>query len=282
MATAKELIQNCETLPSLPDVYFRIQRIVNDPDGSMLDLAKAISIDPSLTARVLKLVNSPFYGLSGTIETVSRAASILGMLPVHDLVLATSVTSAFSNRTQTVMDMKTFWRQSVTCGLLAKELGKHAELLDSERLFVEGLLCDIGHLVMYEGIPGPSQKALLQSQETGQPIFEIERDLIGFDFGEVGACLMEAWNLPLNFQEALRTHTDLHASTDYVLEAGVLHMAGCLTRNHTIEEAQPQWPAEMNAKVWAHTGLTEECLMPVLKAVHQQLESVLGLILQAR
>ena len=282
MATAKDLIQNCETLPSLPAVYFRIQGIVNDPEGSMLDLAKAISIDPALTARVLKLVNSPFYGLTGTVETVSRAASILGMLPIHDLVLATSVTSAFSNMTQTVMDMKTFWRQSVTCGLLAKEFGKEAGLLDSERLFVEGLLCEIGHLVMYKLIPGLSQKALFESQQTGQPLHEVERDVMGFDFGEVGACLMEAWNLPRNFQEALRTHTDLHVHTEFVREAGMLHMAGCLTRNHTIEEAEPQWPADMNADVWGITGLTETCLMPVLKAVHSELEAVLSLILQVR
>ena len=165
MDPAKNLIQNCETLPSLPDVYFRIKQIVDDPEGSMLDLAKAISIDPALTARVLKLVNSPFYGLSGKVEMVSRAVSILGMLPVHDLVLATSVTAAFSKMPQTIMDMKIFWRQSVWCGLLSRELGKQAGLLDSERLFVEGLLCDIGHLVMYVQIPGPAQVALLQHQK---------------------------------------------------------------------------------------------------------------------
>ncbi|MEC4674186.1 MAG: HDOD domain-containing protein [Nitrospirota bacterium] len=282
MGSAIDLIKTCETLPSLPEAYFRIQQIVNDPEGSMLDLAKAISIDPALTARVLKLVNSAFYDMPRKVETVSRAASMLGMFPIHDLVLATSVTNAFSNMTQTIMDMKTFWRQSVVCGLLARELGKQAGLLDSERLFVEGLLCDIGHLVMYIQIPGPAQAALSQHQETGRPLFEIERERLGFDFAEVGAGLLEEWNLPQNFQEALRAHTDFQGTTDYALEAGMLHVAGSLTRNHTIDETQPQWPTDVNANAWEITGLTEDCLIPVLEAVRPQLDSVLGLIIQAR
>ncbi len=176
------------------------------------------------------------------------------------------------------MDMETFWQQSVECGLMARELGKQADLLDSERLFVEGLLCDIGHLVMYERIPGPAQVALLESQKTGRPLFEIQRDIMGFDFAEVGACLLEEWNLPHNFQEALRVHTDLEAPTDYPLESGILHVAGCLTRNHTVDEAEPSWPSEVNPKVWDMTGLTEDCLTPVLESVRVQRDSVFSLV----
>ncbi len=93
---------------------------------------------------------------------------------------------------------------------------------------------------------------------------------------------MEEWNLPGNFQKALRTHMDLPESTAQSLEAGMLHMAGCLTRSNTIEEAQPQWPEDLDANVWAMTGLTGDCLTPVLESVQPQLDSVLGLILQVR
>lgn len=280
METAKNLIKNCETLPSLPEVYFRIQQIVNDPDGSILDLAKAISVDPALTARVLKLVNSPFYGISGTVETVSRAASILGMLPIHDLVLATSVTSAFSNINQTIMDMNIFWRTSVARGVLARVLGTQAGLLDSERLFIAGLLCDIGHLVMYEHLSGPSQNALKKHQQSNQPLFEIERETIGFDYGEVGACLLESWNLPKNFQESIRGHTDLQIDADYLLEAGLLHIGNQLARNLLELENLSSEALGLNAEVWAITGLTEECLSSVKDTAKPQIEEVFGLILQ--
>ena len=204
--TVDQLIQDCEDLPTLPDVYLRVREVVEDPTASMVDLARALSVDTALTARVLKLVNSPFYGLSGKIETVSRAASVLGMQPIHDLVLASSVATTFSKIPASVFDMKAFWRNSVERGLLARVLAKTCNLMDSERLFVGGLLSDIGHLVLFQKIPDLAAKVLSQAKKEGKIRVTFEQDLLGFDSAEVGAELLKQWQLPANYQQATLYH----------------------------------------------------------------------------
>ena len=112
MKSAEELIENCSSLVSLPEVYLQVKAVIDDPESTMADLARAISIDPGMTAMVLKLVNSAFYAMPRKVETISRAVGILGMQPLHDLVLAVSVTKAFSGLSQQVMNMNIFWARS--------------------------------------------------------------------------------------------------------------------------------------------------------------------------
>ena len=174
----------------------------------MADLSRVISIDPAMTTVVLKLVNSAFYAMPRKIDTISRAVGILGMQPLHDLVLAMSVTKSFSSMTQTVMNMKIFWANSFFSGLAARELARSCSLVDSERMFVEGLLRDLGHLLMYEYLPAQAEQALTQSAETGEPIYLIEQRLLGFDFTQVGKALIDEWNLSKNIAEAIRYQTN--------------------------------------------------------------------------
>ena len=244
----------------------------------MSDLAKAISLDPAITARVLKVVNSAFYGFPREIETITRAVSILGMQSIHDMVLATSVTSVFSKVSQNIMDMRLFWKNSVFCGLVARDLAKRCNLIDSERLFVEGLLRDIGHLVMYEKMPDQSQKAILRSQGESQPLFQIEREMMGFDFAQVGAFLMEEWNLPLNFQESIRFHTEPGNTKVYPLETGILHIAGIITDWAHTEIPITEWVSTISPEAWAATNLSDDCLNPAIEESDQQLNMALEMI----
>ena len=179
------------------------------------------------------------------------------------------------------MDMRLFWKKSVFCGLVARELAKRCNLVDSERLFVEGLLRDIGHLVMYEKMPDQSQKAIVRSQGESQPLFQIERELIGFDFAQVGALLMEEWNLPLNFQESIRFHTEPGNTEVYPLETGILHIAGIIADWSLSEVPITEWISYISPVAWAATNLSGDCLDSTIEESRQHLSLALEMIFPA-
>ena len=149
MPTAEQMVASSVTLVTLPAVFFRVKRVVDDQSTTAIDLAKVISADPAMTARVLKLINSAFWGFSGRIESVSRAVSLLGMIHVHDLVLATAVVEAFDRVRPEQMDVAKFWRGSMLRALAATALARRSKLMDLGRVFTEALLSDLGHMVIY-------------------------------------------------------------------------------------------------------------------------------------
>lgn len=127
-------------LVTLPDAYLRLKAILDKKDFAMDDIANAISQDPAITMRLLRIVNSSLYGFSRKIDTVSRAIAMLGTLQVHDLVLATSVGQSFKGMSSEIMDMPRFLRRSVYCAVASRQLVDINSGCDKERVFVAGLL----------------------------------------------------------------------------------------------------------------------------------------------
>ena len=181
MPTVWAKITENAKLISLPDVYFRLKSVLDDPEFCMADVAEMISHDPAMTARLLRLVNSAYFGLAAQIDTVNRAVSMLGTEQVHDLVLTASIAQTFEGITSEVMSMDQYWRRSVYCAIACKELAVLCNVLDSERVFVAGLLRDIGHLIMFQSVPVQVQQAMQHSRRHGVPLFKVERVLLGID-----------------------------------------------------------------------------------------------------
>jgi len=134
-------------------------------------LGEIISHDPALTARILRIVNSAYYSLANKVELVSRAVSIVGEEDLRNLVLATSAVDSFKRIPNQLVDIDLFWRHSVHTGIISRLLSKHCNILHGERLFVAGMLHDIGKLVLYYKEPELSQQVLIHAAESeGRPI----------------------------------------------------------------------------------------------------------------
>lgn len=282
MKSPEELVEQCSSLVSLPEVYLQVKKVIDDPDSTMADLSRAISIDPGMTAVVLKLVNSAFYGMPRKVETISRAVGILGMQPLHDLLLAVSVTKAFSGLSQQVMNMKIFWANSFFSGLAARELARKCFLVDSERMFVEGLLRDLGHLLLYQHLPEQAEEAMKTSASTGEPIHTTEQKLIGFDYTQVGKALVDAWQLPINFGEAIRHQHNPAATPNYQFEAALLNIAFALTEGFQSPNRQGNWETLVAPESWTLTGLDEETIKICMLEAGKQLSSMLDLMEEAQ
>ena len=189
------LYDSLESL-SLPDVYLRLREILESDEASMADAAEVLSLDPALAARVLRMANSAFYGFRSQVDTVSRAASILGMQKLHDLALAAGVSSALKRLDNELMDLDTFWYRSVHCGFLAREIAQGSGLRNAESVFVRGLLHDIGHLVLFNHYPAECRQALSRSDEGLDARLYDEQQLIGIDAMQFAAELARVWQLP--------------------------------------------------------------------------------------
>lgn len=191
-------LKDIEALISLPEIYLKFRQLMDDPDSSHKKLTELVSCDPNLTATVLKFVNSPLYGLSGEIDSISKAVQLLGVTQLHEIVLAISVMSLdYPNH---IVPLRIFWRSCLFSGVLARLLANQLRFTDSESMFVIGLLHQIGRLVIYSSYPDQGKKALIQARENKQPVAEAEQDILGFHYGHVGAKLMVQWRLPMQFQ----------------------------------------------------------------------------------
>ncbi len=185
--TAQTLIQGSVELFSLPDIYFQISEMINDPRFMAHDMGLVISKDAALSARLLKIVNSSFYGFQAKIDTISRAITIVGIEDLKSLVLATSVIDKFNKIPAELVDMTEFWMRSIYCGMMAKLLAKKSSVLHYERLYVAGLLSDLGSLVLYNLLPEESFEVLLAADYDRLKIAGLEREMIGFTHADVSS-----------------------------------------------------------------------------------------------
>ena len=254
-ATASELVARVRDLFSLPDLYFQLRKLLVEPDSTIRQIADLIARDPAITARMLRIANSAMLGLTTKVDTITRAVNVLGTQQIHDLVLATSVTQAFAGLRTNVMDMRNYWTNSIFCGLVGRRIGEHCNVLDNERLFLEGLLRDIGHLVMYQELPAIAQQAMAAARKGGAPIHEIERQLLGYDYAVIGAELMGMWRIPEPLVSVTRHHVAPEAAVEYQLETNIVHVASILTSGYATGEPVPSWGLPFGSRLWQALAL---------------------------
>ena len=192
----KQLIENSVELTSLPAVVMQAMELLNQQRTSASDIGNVIAEDPALTARLLKIVNSAFYGFPTRIETISRAITIVGTRELTDLILGTSAIEVFEKIPNNLVNMETFWAHSLYTGVVSRILARRIHAPNTERYFVMGLLHDIGSLVLYRQQPELSRQALEMAIDESLPLHVSEQRVFDFDHADVGAELMRAWNLP--------------------------------------------------------------------------------------
>jgi len=225
----QSLVEESVDIFSLPDIYFQISEMMGDPRYTAVDMGEVIAKDPGLSIRLLKIVNSSFYGFQAKVDTISRAITIIGVDDLKNLVLATSVIDEFNEISVELVDMTDFWMRSVRCGVIAKLLAKESSVLHCERLFLTGLLHDIGSLIMYCKVPEKSKEVLLAAGYSRPLIGVIEKQILGFTHANVGEELIKSWGLPESLYEAVGCYLEPEMALVHKLDAYLLNLAAQLT-----------------------------------------------------
>ncbi len=271
--TAADLVSRELQLASLPDVYYRIMDVINSARSSASHIAEAVSNDTSLLGRLLRLVNSAFYGFPSKIETVTRAVAIIGTRELSTLALGIAAVQYFHDIPSEYVDMKSFWRHSVACGVYARLMASEKIGISEERLFVSGLLHDLGKLVLFRQIPLSARNAIELAVSKSIPLCEAEKELFGFDHAQLGGLLLRQWKIPAPIENAVRYH---HAplSSSNSLEPALLATADSLAMAAGFGGSGSVVVPDITSSAWSETGLSPAVFSPILRQGSRQIDDI--------
>lgn len=211
LLSSKELsavVSRIKSLPSLPSLYTRIIEILQSDDPSLQKIGEIVSEDIAMSAKVLQLVNSSFFGIARRISNPVQAVMFLGLETVKALVLSVQIFAKWESSTVKGFDIERLWHHSMTVGAMAKRLAETEQLStrEADEAFTAGLLHDVGKLILAASLPDTYQKALAASKAQRIPLWRAEEEVFGTSHAEVGAYLLGLWGLPTSIVEAVAWH----------------------------------------------------------------------------
>ena len=280
MLKLEKLIERSSKLGSLPAIVYRVFEVMDDPKSTASQIGKVINDDPALTARLLKLVNSPFYGFSAKVDTVYRAVALIGHKELRSVVVAASAIKVFDGIPSELVDMPAFWKRSLMTAVVSRVLAAFKREKEIERFFIAGLLHDIGSLLMYLQLPEEMTEALRQ-QEEGANRAEVEKQLLGYHHAEVGGALLKKWNLPPLICQAVGYQLTPEQSPEAGRAAAqLLSLAKAIVDCHLDTDTRDEADScSVDEALWAANGLDASMLPTILEKVEQQYEGSKDILL---
>lgn len=223
-------------LPTLPSTYYQIEELITKNKATVNNLSEIIQSDPSLTAKILMLVNSASFGLRQEIKTLSRAINIIGFNELSNLVLATAVIKMFPPYEGAHFSLQKFWEHSIAVGTAAKIIAKNLNrkfMINAQEAFTAGLIHDIGKLVMKEFYPTQFGKALIHCKTYKTTLADAEDSLFGYNHQHIGHALAREWKLPSIYHSAIGFHhhpQEVSPKHPHFAMIAVVHLANILAK----------------------------------------------------
>jgi putative nucleotidyltransferase with HDIG domain len=223
-----KIVSKIQSFPSISGVATRILKLLDDPDSSAEDVQNALRLDPGLTANILKLTNSAYFGLPNKVGSVRQAVVLLGWKRLVKIVLATCV-NAVLDKPVPGYDLPPgeLWRHSVAVSVTAEGLMKELNLDVDDEIFTAALLHDLGKLVMGEFV-AEDLESIRSSAEKGIPFQMAEREVLGTNHAEIGAMLLESWSFPSRLVGAVRWHHEPDSAEPPSTLIDIVHVANVL------------------------------------------------------
>lgn len=265
-----------KNMPSLPTTVAKVLEVCNNPRTSPADLNHVISLDPVLVGRVLKLINSAYYGLGQQVTSLVRAIIMLGINTVKNLALSSAVLRNLSSKKDfQALDMDGFWRHSLCVGVAAKVLAKRrgVDAKQAEEYFTAGLLHDIGKIPLNAVLSKDYVMAISTSDRERLSLHRAEERMLGLDHAQSGAMIAAAWKLEGAVGDAITHHHD------YVEYQGphkdVLFSVVLANRFAAVMEigfSGNRYPEKLDAAVWEYLGVDRSIFEEIETSVNQEIE----------
>ncbi|TVM32781.1 HDOD domain-containing protein [Oceanidesulfovibrio marinus] len=260
-------------LATFPDIYFQVMRVLENPNSSSAQVANVVSKDPSLTTRLMQLVNSPFYGLHSKIDSIARATTIVGSQELSILTLGITVLQYFEDIPPDFFNMKRFWTHSIASGIYAKLIASRLPGFFEERYFMLGLIHDIGRLVIFKTFPHAALEVFRLAMGAPCLIHKAERTILGFDHTEVAEAMLEAWDFPDSLRGVIGCHHD-PVSDDKELDCAVLHVADVLARALRSGYRGKFSVSTLSAEAWERLGLSISDIAPLASQADHMIDDI--------
>ncbi len=268
----QQLVTQTSSICSPPLIYHRLNTKIADPCSSVKDIGQIIADDPGLTVRLLKLANSPLYGLQ-KVESIDRAITLIGTRELRDLALAVSTMESFPGIPAELLDMTKFWQHSIACGIIARNLAIYQRELSTERFFVAGILHDLGQLVICKLLPEIVTKLIADCKAKRLPYPQAEKNHLGFNHAELGAALLDSWKIPKNIAEPVACHHTPLEAKNFQREAAIIHLADIICQSLGYGASDEFYVTPFDTEAWRILNIPIGALEEVIFHSEDQISS---------
>ena len=265
----RRVVEKITSLPTLPGIITHITRMLETPNVTASDVGKEIAKDQVLSAKVLKLVNSGFYGFSQPITTIPHAMVLLGFNVVKTLVLTTSVLDMMSQ------SMIGLWEHSLACARTCGIISKHLDMPEPEEVSVSGLLHDLGKVVMQQNLTEEIDAVTKLVRDKDMLFYEAEEKVMGVTHANIGGWLLQKWQLRSPILEPISHHHEFHPVRTNADRTAVVHLADILVRAEGFGFGGDRKVPVVSPEALNLLQLSVEDIQEIMHAMNDQLSDII-------
>lgn len=264
----RKRLKSLKNLPTMPGVFQEINKSIQNPETTAEDIAKIISSDQALSAKILRIVNSVLYGFPRRISNIRHALIILGFDVVKGLLLSSSVFDIMLAR-----GFLGLWQHSIGCAISAGVIAKKLNMPDPEEVFVAALLHDLGKVIIKLELPEESLLIEQKVIDNQISIYEAEKDILGFTHTTVGKWLCQEWYLPNKLAYPITYHHQPNLSEFAIQSTAVVHVADSLVRGIGFGFAGDNFVPKIDNRAWDILGISDPLLEEIIREIDEKLDS---------
>ncbi len=273
-AEFRTALRNCKNLPTLPGIVDKLTKMADDPDTTTEQMGKVISKDHILAAKLLKLVNSAFYGFPQRISSLSSAIILLGFNVVKSLIISASIFEMMEDQ-----DVE-LWEHSLGCAVVCSVVAKRLGVEEPEEISTAGLIHDIGKVAIKMELPKEFAQINALVASRGVSMRQAEIAVLGIDHAEAGGWLTKSWNLPAKLVEPITCHHDPRMAKEMQLQSAIIHFSDILIRGMGYCHAADQKVPKLSKRAWDLLALTPVDVDEIIEEVEEKLWDVKGFSLE--
>ena len=266
-------VEALKSVPTMPGIFEKISRLIESSETAAADVANIISSDQALSAKVLRLVNSAFYGFPGRISNVTHALIILGFDVVKGLVLSTSVFDMMLAR-----GLSGLWEHSLGCAITAGVIARRIEHPDPEEVSVAALLHDLGKVIIKIEIPEESSLIEEAVEKKQISVYEAEENILGFNHSTVGKWLSKKWNLPRALADPIAHHHAPGLARLAPQQTAIVHLANVLIRARGFGSGGDDLVPQIDQKAWEALRISDTILEEIINEMDDKLDGAEDLL----
>ena len=267
-----EEIKQIRDLPTLPTTFMRVLKALRNPKSTAKEIALIIESDQAITMRILRLINSSFYGLSRRVDSVQQAVVLLGSTTLKNVVISVSVFKALGgNGKDDALDREAFWQHSIGCGMIARFLGGKISCGRDEEAFIAGVLHDIGKVVLDQYFHDHLLGVLRAVRVRQISFYEAERAEMGITHGEIGSALADIWGLPANLIEVIGKHHEVAPDSPHAKLAALVQLADAVVRQQHVGSGGDELLPEIDPLCWSILELNSASLNQWEDGIQQEI-----------
>ena len=270
----RRALREVKNLPTLPGIIAKLTRMAEDPDTTTEQMGKVISKDHILAAKLLKLVNSAFYGFPQKISSLNSAIILLGFNVIKSLIISSSIFELMESQ-----DVE-LWEHSLGCAVVCSVLAKRLDVSDPEEVSTAGLIHDIGKVAIKMELKQEFETLKQMVHDRQISMFDAEKELLGIDHAEVGGWLAKSWNLPPKLVELIACHHNPLEAKDEKLSTSIIHFSDILIRGLGYGHGDDVWVPPLSKTAWQLLNLTQKDLDEIMDEVEEKLWDVKGFSLE--